>query len=88
MLHSGHAAGNPDIYFRIGFRYWKDPGPFVQYHDIPGATGRFVGWWSVVSQAAFSFVGTEVVAVSILRVVILCYGTQIGEDHLDRCWRG
>jgi len=50
--------------FRIGFRYWKDPGPFVQYHNIPGTTGRFVGWWSVVSQAAFSFIGTEIVAVS------------------------
>ncbi|KAF9651914.1 amino acid permease [Thelephora ganbajun] len=49
---------------RVGFRYWKKPGPFVQYHDIPGATGRFVGWWSVVSQAAFSFIGTEVVAIA------------------------
>lgn len=23
----------------IGFRYWKNPGPFVQYRGIPGNTG-------------------------------------------------
>lgn len=52
---------NPD---RIGFRYWKDPGPLVQYAGIAGAKGRFLGWWAVMTQAAFSYVGTEVVAVS------------------------
>lgn len=56
-------GGGPD-HDRIGFRYWKNPGPFVQYDGIPGATGRFVGWWSVVSQAAFSFIGTEIVAIA------------------------
>ena len=48
---------------RISFRFWKDPGPFVQYHGIPGAKGRFLGWWAVMTQAAFSFIGTEIVAV-------------------------
>jgi amino acid transporter len=48
---------------RIGFRYWKNPGPFVQYAMIIGAEGRFLGWWSVMSNAAFSFIGTEIVAV-------------------------
>lgn len=49
---------------RIGFRYWKNPGPFAQFNGIPGAKGRFLAWWSVMTQAAFSFIGTEVVAIA------------------------
>lgn len=49
---------------RIGFRYWKNPGPFVQYDGISGVTGRFLGWWSVMTQAAFAFIGTEIVAIA------------------------
>ena len=47
----------------LDFLYWKDPGPFVQFNDIAGAKGQFLGWWSVMTQAAFSFIGTEIVAV-------------------------
>ena len=57
-------GGGPD-HDRLGFRYWKNPGPFVQYNDIPGAKGRFLGFWAVLTQAAFSFIGTEIVAVSL-----------------------
>ncbi|OCB84510.1 amino acid permease [Sanghuangporus baumii] len=56
-------GGGPN-YDRIGFRYWKDPGAFVQYEGISGAKGRFLGWLAVLSQAAFSFTGTEIVAVA------------------------
>lgn len=49
---------------RIGFRYWKDPGPFAQFENIGGTVGRFLAFCSVLTQAAFSYVGTEVVAVS------------------------
>ncbi|KIO33866.1 hypothetical protein M407DRAFT_65140 [Tulasnella calospora MUT 4182] len=49
---------------RIGFRYWKEPGPFVQYLGIEGAKGRFLGYWSVLTTAAFSFIGTEIVAIA------------------------
>ena len=56
-------GGGPD-HDRIGFRYWKNPGPFVQYDGIAGAKGRFLGFSKVFSQAAFSYVGTEIVAVS------------------------
>lgn len=46
---------------RIGFRYWKNPGPFaVNYLGIPGVTGRFLGFWAVLMQAAYSFTGSEV----------------------------
>jgi hypothetical protein len=40
-------GGGPN-HDRIGFRYWKHPGPFVQYHGISGTTGRFLGWWAVM----------------------------------------
>ena len=55
-------GGGPN-HDRLGFRYWKDPGVFVQFHGIEGAKGRFLGWWAVMTQAAFSFIGTEIVAV-------------------------
>ncbi|KAF9513610.1 hypothetical protein BS47DRAFT_1344093 [Hydnum rufescens UP504] len=56
-------GGGPN-HDRIGFRYWKHPGPFVQFHGIGGAKGRFLGWWSVMTQAAFSYIGTEIVGMA------------------------
>ena len=34
------------------------------FDGIPGAKGRFLGFWAVLMQAAFSFIGTKIVAVS------------------------
>ncbi|GAA5826363.1 hypothetical protein JCM5353_004732 [Sporobolomyces roseus] len=48
----------------IGGRYWRDPGAFVQYAGIEGVTGRFVGFFSVLIQASFSYIGTEIVAIA------------------------
>ncbi|KAH8929967.1 amino acid permease [Atractiella rhizophila] len=48
----------------IGFRYWRDPGPFVQYLGIQGAKGRFLGFWAVLIQAGFSYIGTEITAIA------------------------
>lgn len=56
-------GGGPN-HDRIGFRYWKNPGAFNQYDGISGSKGRFLGWWAVMTQAAFSYLGTEIVAVS------------------------
>ncbi|KAH8107079.1 amino acid permease [Cristinia sonorae] len=56
-------GGGPN-HDRIGFRYWKHPGPFNQYHGISGAKGRFLAWWAVMTQAAFSFIGTEITAIA------------------------
>ncbi|KAL1945996.1 hypothetical protein VTO73DRAFT_1998 [Trametes versicolor] len=56
-------GGGPN-HDRIGFRYWKSPGPFVQFDGIAGTKGRFLGWSAVMAQAAFSFIGTEVVAIA------------------------
>ncbi|EIW86545.1 amino acid permease [Coniophora puteana RWD-64-598 SS2] len=56
-------GGGPD-HDRLGFRYWKNPGPFAQYLGIAGAEGRFLGFWAVLVQASFSFQGTEIVAIA------------------------
>ncbi|PLW19745.1 hypothetical protein PCANC_01987 [Puccinia coronata f. sp. avenae] len=56
-------GGGPN-HDRVGFRYWKSPGPFNQLNQIPGSTGRFLAFWSVLVQAAFSYQGTEIVALA------------------------
>ncbi|KAI0784619.1 amino acid permease [Abortiporus biennis] len=56
--------GGGPTHDRIGFRYWKHPGPFAQFNGIEGAKGRFLAWWAVMTNAAFSFIGTEVVAIA------------------------
>jgi len=58
-----------DAHSGIGFRYWKDPGPFAQYKDVPGAFSRFLGFWMVLIQAAFSFFGAEVPGVAGTEVI-------------------
>ncbi|KAI5477898.1 amino acid transmembrane transporter [Pseudohyphozyma bogoriensis] len=57
------AGGGPD-HKAIGFRYWRNPGPFVQYLGIAGAKGRFLGFWAVLIQASYSYLGTEIVAIA------------------------
>lgn len=47
----------------IGFKYWKDPGPFVQYLGIKGAWGRFLGFWSTLNNAVFAFAGAQNITV-------------------------
>ncbi|KAG0141057.1 hypothetical protein CROQUDRAFT_52279 [Cronartium quercuum f. sp. fusiforme G11] len=56
-------GGGPN-HDRIGFRYWKNPGPFVQFLGISGVTGRFLGFWSALIQATFSCIGTEITAIT------------------------
>ncbi|WOO76676.1 Dicarboxylic amino acid permease [Vanrija pseudolonga] len=49
----------------IGFSYWKNPGAFgVNYNGLKGSKGKFLGFWAVLTQAAFSYFGGEVVAVA------------------------
>ncbi|KAF7589358.1 hypothetical protein BBP40_004438 [Aspergillus hancockii] len=43
----------------IGFRYWRDPGPFVQYLGIKGSLGRFLGFWSGLNNAVFAYSGIQ-----------------------------
>ncbi|CAG9984980.1 unnamed protein product [Clonostachys byssicola] len=47
-------GGGPD-HDRIGFRYWQDPGAFRGYL-VPGTTGKFLGVWSSLVKAGFSYI--------------------------------
>lgn len=52
----------------IGFRYWVTPGPFTapglyQVNSTP-AVAKFVGFWSVLIKAGFSYQGTELVGIA------------------------
>ncbi|ORY58729.1 amino acid permease/ SLC12A domain-containing protein [Pseudomassariella vexata] len=46
----------------LGFKYWVTPGPFVE-NMVPGAAGKFVGFWSVLITAGFSYQGAELVGI-------------------------
>lgn len=41
------------------YRYWRNPGPFVQYLGFAGATGRFMGFWTVFSNAVYAYSGVD-----------------------------
>ncbi|RDW62834.1 putative general amino acid permease-2 [Coleophoma crateriformis] len=55
-------GGNPR-HDRLGFRFWKH-GLAMHEYDGKGATGRFLGLFSVLVNAAFSYGGVEMVAVA------------------------
>lgn len=48
---------------RLGFRYWYNPGPAMKEVVAEGNTGRFLGLFSTLIFAAFSYSGVEMVAV-------------------------
>ncbi|KAJ6588544.1 amino acid permease/ SLC12A domain-containing protein [Mycena capillaripes] len=52
-------GGAPD-HDRRGFRYWRDL-PFNNDFDdlVPASKARFLGFWAVLTQAAFSYGGME-----------------------------
>ena len=59
VIDLGGVPGTP----RIGFRYWDTPGPFVEYIGT-GSWAKFLGYWSVMTNAVFSFAGTESIAMA------------------------
>ncbi|KAI5467930.1 amino acid permease [Mariannaea sp. PMI_226] len=59
VIDLGGVPGTP----RIGFRYWNNPGPWVEY-IATGNWGRFLGYWSVMTSAVFSFAGVESLAMA------------------------
>jgi yeast amino acid transporter len=57
--------GGGPTHDRLGFRYWKNPGPIKQYPPfVGGPTGRFLAFFSTLIQAAFSYGGVEMVAIA------------------------
>ncbi|KAJ5992861.1 hypothetical protein N7451_008585 [Penicillium sp. IBT 35674x] len=59
VIDLGGIPGKP----RLGFHYWKEPGPFVEY-ITSGSWGRFLGFWAVMTNAVYSFAGVESLAMA------------------------
>jgi amino acid transporter len=59
VIDLGGVPGQP----RIGFQYWNNPGPFVEY-ITSGSWGKFLGFWAVMNNAVYSFAGVESVSVA------------------------
>ncbi|KAF8610773.1 dicarboxylic amino acid permease [Ceratobasidium sp. AG-I] len=60
-------GGNPR-HDRIGFRYWKPENvanaPMGTYKE-PGSLGVFLGFWAVMVNALFAYMGTELIGVTV-----------------------
>lgn len=54
VIDLGGVPGTP----RIGFRYWKEPGPFVEY-IATGSWGKFLGFWTVMCKSLWHNVATS-----------------------------
>ncbi|KAF3766562.1 putative amino acid permease [Cryphonectria parasitica EP155] len=52
------SGGGPD-HQAIGFKYWRNPGPFTQYLGIGGSLGQFLGFWKTFGNAVYSYSGVE-----------------------------
>ncbi|KAH3662642.1 hypothetical protein OGATHE_004217 [Ogataea polymorpha] len=46
---------------RLGFHYWKDPGPFAEFITT-GNTGKFVGFWAALSSVVYAYGGVQGIA--------------------------
>ncbi|KAF3393197.1 Proline-specific permease [Talaromyces pinophilus] len=55
--------GGGPTHDRLGFRYWQHPGAMREYIGR-GSTGRFLGFFNTLINAAFAFGGVEQVAVA------------------------
>ncbi|KAI0350171.1 hypothetical protein OH77DRAFT_1431318 [Trametes cingulata] len=53
----------------LGFKYWKEQPFAPSYLGIDGPKGRFLGFWAVIMQAAFSFFGSEVPGIAAGEVI-------------------
>jgi amino acid transporter len=49
---------------RLGFRYWYNPGPPMKEVITTGDAGRFLGLFSSLIYAAFTYGGVEMVAIA------------------------
>jgi amino acid transporter len=58
--------GGPGHHPGPGVLYWKHPGAFAPYPGTgSGAGANFLGFWNVLTSAVFSFLGAELVGVTV-----------------------
>ena len=59
------AAGGGPNGEATGFKYWHDPGAFASFDGIKNhEKGQFIAFWSVMVNATFAYLGTELVGVT------------------------
>src|SRR3954467_2050782 len=59
------ACGGGANHKTTGFEYWTAPyGPFVQYLNIHGSLGRFLGFWTTLSNALYAYLGIDNITVA------------------------
>ncbi|KAE9373203.1 dicarboxylic amino acid permease [Stipitochalara longipes BDJ] len=58
------AAGGVGNHNATGFQFWHDPGAFATY-GTTGAGGRFLAFWNVMQNAVFSYLGAELVGITV-----------------------
>lgn len=56
--------GGSPRHHRLGFQYWNSPGALPALPPSTGNTGRFLSFFNVLINAAFSYGGVEMVAVA------------------------
>lgn len=56
-------GGGPD-HKSIGFQYWRNPGPFVQFLGISGSLGQFLGFWTTFNNAVYAYSGVESISIA------------------------
>jgi len=78
-------CGGGPTHDAIGFRYWRNPGAFKEIGIgnesgepgvIPGNWGKFLAFWNVFVQAAFSFIGTVSMSVAVWMVLATAWLVQ------------
>lgn len=57
-------CGGAPNHTAVGFSYWKNPGPFVQYLGLSGSLGRFLGFWKAFDNALYSYSGIENITIA------------------------
>ncbi|KAJ5898961.1 hypothetical protein N7495_003705 [Penicillium taxi] len=55
-------GGNP-LHDKYGFRYWRDPGSFIEYYTT-GNTGRFLGFVQCLISASVTVTGPEYISMT------------------------
>ncbi|CAK9442160.1 uncharacterized protein LODBEIA_P59030 [Lodderomyces beijingensis] len=45
---------------RLGFQYWKNPGPFAEKYTT-GSLGKFLGFWKSVNSIVYAFGGIQAI---------------------------
>ena len=67
------ALGGGPNHDRTGFRYYKNPGAFVEWNGIKGSKGKFLGFWASMVNAVFAYLGKQLTPHPLLQVATIVH---------------